>query len=102
MRISDWSSDVCSSVLLRRVVLERKRIVRRGIAHAQHDHALRRAPQRLRAAPLIGAFRPPLHRAVTSLAPPLFEAARTQRTSAERRAGKGVVSKFSPRWTPTL
>src|SRR3546814_8371412 len=79
MRISDWSSDVCSSVLLRRVVLGRKRIVRRGIAHAQHDHALRRAPQRLRAAPLIGAFCHPLHRAVTSLAQPLFEAARTQR-----------------------
>src|SRR3546814_11885282 len=75
MRISDWSSDVCSSDLLGRLHAQR------AIAPDQVDHA---QPPRLRKAGVLQ---------------PLADQRRAER-SEERRLGNECVSTCRSRWLP--
>src|SRR3546814_15476143 len=86
MRISDWSSDVCSSDLFR---IHRDRRYRLGWTCLEVDHRLSqsRHPFRTRSRQLTG-------RGVRGLIP--GEAARSE----ERRVGKECVSTCRSRWSP--
>src|SRR3546814_3887202 len=84
MRISDWSSDVCSSDLLARL-----RVGEQPLDAGSQNHA--RARDR---GILIGAFDlPPLTRCAF--------AADTLLRSEERRVGKECVSTCRSRWSPS-
>src|SRR3546814_3629563 len=86
MRISDWSSDVCSSDL---VTLQREVLVQllvRGLVGADRDGAVRCVLQALLQAGV----------AVPDVALEL----QTEARSEERRVGKECVSTCSSRWSP--
>src|SRR3546814_2978699 len=93
MRISDWSSDVCSSDL-------RSGLVRRGTTRSSGsrsrpaDGLLRRIRRDLRAAPVGG--NPLADRRPVGAAPDLRSALRSE----ERRVGKECVSTCRSRWSP--
>src|SRR3546814_3374915 len=83
MRISDWSSDVCSSDLRVQAVLRTRELLARELQRAQE----------------------PLHRQNGSTAAPQFgvEEAHVERAvvrSEERRVGKECVSTCRSRWSP--
>src|SRR3546814_13397984 len=92
MRISDWSSDVCSSDLNRRGLM------------SEYDTLMAHV------VPALGAIElsdlPPHHMAqwfedVANSAPRLRSgAAQAPRRSEERRVGKECVSKCRSRWSP--
>src|SRR3546814_12400412 len=92
MRISDWSSDVCSSDLLR---LQLARLLDWGDAHATFDAAVKDLPPELRGERPAGSPHSPWE---------LLEHLRvTQRDilrSEERRVGKECVSTCRSRWSP--
>src|SRR3546814_2430276 len=81
MRISDWSSDVCSSDLLDQQLTEEERMIR--------DTAEQFAQQKL-APRVLEAFR---HEKTD---PAIFREMRSE----ERRVGKECVSTCRSRWSP--
>src|SRR3546814_16922290 len=86
MRISDWSSDVCSSDRLQQRAVRGGRAgrrARRALLAGAHRRTLRRLPRL-----------PRLRRALRAEA-----AVRVCGRSEERRVGKECVSKGSPRWS---
>src|SRR3546814_4193820 len=72
MRISDWSSDVCSSDLLYRSILEQRRVRRALTRHS------------------LGSL----------LEPTGLPRAEPDQRSEERRVGKECVSTCRSRWSP--
>src|SRR3546814_5276598 len=82
MRISDWSSDVCSSDLLR-------------AANCGADHERRRAVPR-REGPLGGQRSTRSDKRGGSMTLPKY----ASRRSEERRVGKECVSTCRSRWSP--
>src|SRR3546814_16549985 len=94
MRISDWSSDVCSSDLLREAEEEI------GLAHRHVTLIGRLDTYIVRTGfivvPVVGLLRPPFElRAEASEVDEIFEV-----RSEERRVGKECVSKCRSRWAP--
>src|SRR3546814_10765531 len=100
MRISDWSSDVCSSDLvdrhlrmLRLVGVQHRRNVVLGVAggeqHARHGEAARHAPGAQLVETLADDRRGEFQ-----------EAALHRVRSEERRVGKECVSTCRSRWSP--
>src|SRR3546814_13720429 len=85
MRISDWSSDVCSSDL---------EPVRPHVAHRQHDVRVGLGTAVLRLVPMHVQVRD--HPAIDQLR--LHEILRER--SEERRVGKECVSTCRSRWSP--
>src|SRR3546814_13179020 len=97
MRISDWSSDVCSSDLLRQVIedIETRspiQLVAVGIGHDVTRY-YRRAVTLLDAEELAGAL-------TDELAALFDEEMPAQTRSEERRVGKECVSTSRSRWSP--
>src|SRR3546814_2888453 len=86
MRISDWSSDVCSSDLRQDSAFGVVIVIGRGIA--------REAPHRVRAAP------PGLDATGEVLRHRHHRQRALQRRSEERRVGKECVSTCRSRWSP--
>src|SRR3546814_20899065 len=84
MRISDWSSDVCSSDLLRAALWRR-----RGRRLAQH--ALRGDPECRRLS---------RHSEIPRQRPSGEDIGRRRSRSDERRVGEQCVSACSSRWSP--
>src|SRR3546814_13095134 len=97
MRISDWSSDVCSSDLLRQAktlgLLDHHQ---RGGGHIYPDLDHRGRHQQLRL-----ASGETFHRRVLDLGPKLAMDQHHIR-SEERRVGKECVSTCRSRWSPYL
>src|SRR3546814_19473438 len=89
MRISDWSSDVCSSDLQERVSLETDQ-ARPHLAEHPVTHFVQSA---LRASPT--SWRRRSLRTLT-----YWSASRCTARSEERRVGKECVSKCRSRWSP--
>src|SRR3546814_13403206 len=91
MRISDWSSDVCSSDLEHRTATQPGRLLERGFRAPQGSGRRARQTDRRRSAldkvqqPLSPAWPPDLKRG---------------RRSEERRVGKECVSTCRSRWSP--
>src|SRR3546814_21112486 len=97
MRISDWSSDVCSSDLLRIGAIEPARPRRGGGDDGVHQQADPAAGRRLDA--LAGerdAAEPAEAARLTAAAPSSTE---TSDRSEERRVGKECVSTCRSRWS---
>src|SRR3546814_14726930 len=93
MRISDWSSDVCSSDLLVELHPEDEaalRVVFRG------DRQV--SVHRRDAYEAAAALLPPPERRGLILIDPAFEVTRSE----ARRVGKECVSTFRFRWSPSL
>src|SRR3546814_17274639 len=108
MRISDWSSDVCSSDLLRRSPYqERKLARRRTITHALAASVLSIATA-LAGVPTAAAIEPvddDRHQVVVQVddarsAPDVVADAGGEPRSEERRVGKECVSTCRSRWSP--
>src|SRR3546814_11773482 len=110
MRISDWSSDVCSSDLIRTLVVDyeqkaaarsQEKLIYRHAIHVITAVMMKRLRQRvgaaavIDAAPILGLLRQPLD----ERRPHTFDLGRARR-SDERRAGKESVSKCRYRWWP--
>src|SRR3546814_15928554 len=99
MRISDWSSDVCSSDLLGWPDGNVRRIAR-AVAVLRAEYARPIPVERL--AELAGMSPSAFHqhfRTVTSLSPLQFQKHLRLR-SEERRVGKECVSTCRSRWSP--
>src|SRR3546814_16723275 len=96
MRISDWSSDVCSSDLLARNELSRKLRERSG------DPELESAFERLSTcvADMRDAISKTRMQSVDRLFTAIPRMVRDLGRSEERRVGKGGVSTCRPRWAP--
>src|SRR3546814_2059220 len=94
MRISDWSSDVCSSDLLGDEV-DRARIV--GLALIGHDA---RVVLELVANILDHLARRTAHRGHAHRTEQIWQERAEQQRSEERRVGKACVSTCSSRWSP--
>src|SRR3546814_18714147 len=98
MRISDWSSDVCSSDLPQRPVRGRHAPAR----HLRLQADLLRAP-----AEIVGAIRLVDRDDRARPRSPRLDPDRARRSRAcrsrseERREGKECVSRCSTRWSPT-
>src|SRR3546814_17755797 len=97
MRISDWSSDVCSSDLTRRAAEQQRRAERAVDRHfeavdmlAATDHAISAPPPKLK------KDRKKLDAANAIDRPNTIWI----RRSEERRVGKECVSKGRSRWSP--
>src|SRR3546814_10902469 len=82
MRISDWSSDVCSSVLLAHF----------SVAHNQAD-VIPVMQQAL-------AINPQLRVIASPWSPPAWMKSSNSLRSEERRVGKACVSTCRSRWSP--
>src|SRR3546814_20006652 len=95
MRISDWSSDVCSSDLRSQVILRGLCI---AIVNRDRLHHPLPANKRLRT----NMMRPLTIAALALTTAALAFTAQTQDTarSEERRVGKECVSTCSSRWSP--
>src|SRR3546814_10886758 len=89
MRISDWSSDVCSSDLLASGRAELLELLFPAVQITRHDGAS--IDDRLDA-----AFVPD----VVLMNPPFSATAHVDRRSEERRVGKECVSTCRSRWAP--
>src|SRR3546814_3161258 len=92
MRISDWSSDVCSSDLLRRVP-----------EPVGESVPLADAAGRVLHAPLVATHdQPPFNAsAMDGYAMRAADVTEGHRRSVERRVGKGCVSTCKSRWSPS-
>src|SRR3546814_3277867 len=93
MRISDWSSDVCSSDLDRLKQVDRRRRRQQPLARARHlDHVggVEVAALRLRGLPLLDD-----HEAISGRGREREVDVAAPRRSEERRVGKGGVSSGS-------
>src|SRR3546814_17077819 len=95
MRISDWSSDVCSSDLDGAVLRNRGSVVNNLYCCSLK----KRTMQRTSLAAIAMAFAVPVQ-AQEAQSEGLAEIIVTAR-SEERRVGKGCVSTFRSRWSPT-
>src|SRR3546814_3335836 len=101
MRISDWSSDVCSSDLSRDQERRRRRALpcRKQVAQGRVHHAVR---------PAVHGAAPGRRPAAEAQRPGARELSRyparryrvRQFRSEERRVGKECVSTFRSRWSP--
>src|SRR3546814_19072235 len=95
MRISDWSSDVCSSDLIRPPVgRDRKaKLEQAGAASPPHGHAPERYPRFRQNVPTRG------NGLIQSywIPPELYP---RESRSEERRGGKECVSTCRSRWSP--
>src|SRR3546814_18868511 len=106
MRISDWSSDVCSSDLLRDPDVRTCRLKSANQVRDQHDSGI--FVERQSEGALAGrrVERHGLAKAVQSrdqVADERIELIRPRSrddSSEERRVGKGCVSTWSSRWSP--
>src|SRR3546814_11085747 len=98
MRISDWSSDVCSSDLVRRhVARDRQMILRRLQVLAERQHV---DVVRTQIAHDVFDFRNRLAEAEHQAG--FGRYVRMHARSEERRVGKESVSTCSSRWPPYL
>src|SRR3546814_16742582 len=100
MRISDWSSDVCSSDLMQSLALDVNVVSEEGVPAemADEDDDLLRAAAEL-GIDLAGVRAGGEEAADEATA----EAAETDEArSEERRVGKACVRTCSPRWSPSL
>src|SRR3546814_13090097 len=108
MRISDWSSDVCSSDLEKAGCADRKKDhllhvrfqLPRALAHAAHRVCATCPPKLLPCAPrpLLCALAPTLRRGVDRSSSTRFRAGCGLDISEERRVGKGCGSTCRSRW----
>src|SRR3546814_19459674 len=103
MRISDWSSDVCSSDLpfgdfaAGPDLSRRWDDVRRSIAFAAERHGYSLVPAALCTRPVDSRE---VAEALLILQHSAFHEARSTRRSEERRVGKECVSTCRSRWSP--
>src|SRR3546814_9814468 len=95
MRISDWSSDVCSSDLARQAVWELADIAHRFLAHLV-EQMLDKVGEKGRLA--LELF----HQGAAAHAGALGDREHTRARSEERRVGKAGVSTCRYRWSPYL
>src|SRR3546814_15246377 len=96
MRISDWSSDVCSSDLMRQAAVALDRHQDFPITGAHMRHLLGFAGQMFGAglACIVHALVPALHTSTGS------DTVKRLYRSEERRVGKECVSTCRSRWSP--
>src|SRR3546814_16411159 len=100
MRISDWSSDVCSSDLLRLKPQEANRHLDNAMEGANRAAALtRRLLAFARSEPLLPSAVDP-DALVAGLSDLIDRSIGDQLRSEERRVGKECVSKYRSRWSP--
>src|SRR3546814_15080878 len=105
MRISDWSSDVCSSDLRRFVCLHYRsryggdlrpcklECFRAHTNHRSHNHDLQQGCERLEVRVVYGSIDALLHATNSAWQ-------RCDQRSEERRVGKECVSTCRSRWAP--
>src|SRR3546814_16752195 len=98
MRISDWSSDVCSSDLRHLAQLHRLKLANRLLVQpALHPDRIPAEPPAFYAT---SSRRPLAHPAVGSKDCSAPSPKRSAMRSEERRVGKECVSTCSSRWSP--
>src|SRR3546814_14741404 len=100
MRISDWSSDVCSSDLHFLAVLEQRRGVGDDLRIQRLRHLV--AAEQRAVVRQVASFRLHQQRVEVEVVEMLSAAADLlqQVRSEERRVGKGCVSTCRSRWSP--
>src|SRR3546814_5246531 len=100
MRISDWSSDVCSSDLLEVVAAHVHRVPQRDVLRAERDHVDDQPTGRQRREDVRAPGQVLLHNVVLGGAPQRGARHTLVLRSEERRVGKEGVRTCRSRWSP--